>query len=70
MAWYYWLYIVIAMVWFFDLYSTMIRLSPQNFYADVVLKPIFIAVLSAVWPIALVVLIVKSRKAKQVASSD
>ena len=64
MAWYLWLYIAIGVVWFFDSYSTLMRATPQNYAADLIVKPIFVALLSAVWPAWLVVLLVKQRKVK------
>jgi hypothetical protein len=59
MAWYYWLYIALAILWFLDLYSTLIRATPQNAFADLVVKPIFVAVLAAIWPISFMYLFFK-----------
>jgi hypothetical protein len=62
MAWYYWLYIAIAIVWFLDVYSTATRSNPQNIYADLILRPILIAFLSAVWPLSFLYLLFGKKK--------
>lgn len=70
MAWYYWLYVAIAILWFFDLYSTATRTNPQNIYADLVVRPILIAVLSAVWPASFLYFLWSIRGKKKAVSSD
>ena len=70
MAWYYWLYIALAIAWFLDLYSATIRATPQNVYGDLVVKPLLIAILAAIWPFSFVYLTWKSAKRKKAVPSD
>lgn len=67
MAWYYWLWIGTSIAWFLDFYSSMIRLTKQNGFADLVAKPILAAFLAAIWPVVLVWLIWKFDTKKPVA---
>jgi len=70
MAWYYWVYTGIAIFWFLDLYSTLIRSTPRHTYSDLVVKPILTAFLAAIWPVVFVYLVIKGLREKEVAASD
>lgn len=70
MAWYLWLYIAIAIVWFIDMYAATIRATPPNLYGDLVAKPILIAILSSVWPLTFLYFRWKSRPEKKKAVSS
>jgi len=51
MAWYYWVWIGTSIIAFLDLYSTLIRATPSQFFGDLFFKPILVALLSAIWPV-------------------
>lgn len=70
MTWYYWLYIAFGIVWFLDMYSATVRQTTSNWLGDLVVKPIIIGVLAAVWPLTFVYFMVKAARSKKATTSD
>ena len=66
MAWYYWLWISTSILYFLDLYSTMMRATKRNIYGDLILQPIFCALFSVVWPFSLVYMMWQQKKERAV----
>lgn len=63
MAWYYWLYVAIAIEWFLVNYGSLVQPpARQNVWLVLLAYPIIASVAEFVWPLELLTVLIMARK--------